>query len=638
MPGDGESVPRELDAEVLRESEALLRFALHAARMVAWDLNLATGQMWRSETAAELFGLRSGDPTDFFYALVHPEDRERVRTAFEEAKQGEVPYVEEFRIVTADGRTLWIAGKGTLRTDPNTGARHLTGVSRDITPRKSAEQALKQNEERFRVLVEAAAQAVWETDAAGAAIGDSPSWRAYTGQPLEEALGFGWLNVIHPDEREWAARQWREAVATGRNVNGEYRFRTAEGEWRWSNVRAAPIRNASGTIVKWVGMNSDITERKHAEEALREADRRKDEFLATLAHELRNPLAPIRNAVQIMNLRAPPDPALQSARDMIERQVVQMIRLIDDLLDMSRVTTGKLTLRKERLLLSGIVQDALDTARPHVGHRLTVALPSEPLSVHGDPVRLTQILVNLLHNACKYTEKGGAIRLTAERDGAQVAVRVKDSGIGIAPEHLPRLFEMFSQVEPARQSAKGGLGIGLALARRLVEKHGGAIAAHSEGIGKGSEFIVRLPVAEAPLAASPGARTKDAGALAGQRVLVVDDMEDAAESLATLLRLSGNEVQTAHDGRDALEKARNFRPGIALLDIGMPGMDGYDACRAIRSEPWGKDIIVIALTGWGQEEDRRKSEQAGFDGHLVKPVDQESLFNMITAARAMRRK
>lgn len=506
----GESVPRALDAEVLRESEALLRFALRAARMVAWDLNLETGEMWRSETAAELFGLRSGDPTDFFYALVHPEDRERVRTAFEKTKQGEAAYDEEFRVVAADGRTLWIADKGTLRTDPNTGARHLTGASRDITPRKSAEQAL------------------------------------------------------------------------------------------------------------------------------READRRKDEFLATLAHELRNPLAPIRNAVQIMNLRAPPDPALQSARDMIDRQVVHMIRLIDDLLDMSRVTTGKLTLRKERLLLSRIVQDALDTARPHLGHQLTITLPSESIAIDGDPVRLTQILVNLLHNACKYTEKGGDIRLTAERDGERVAVRVKDSGIGIAPAHLPRLFEMFSQAEPALQGAKGGLGIGLALARRLVEKHGGAIEAHSEGIGKGSEFVVWLPVAEAPPGASPGKRTQDGDVLTGHRVLVVDDMEDAAESLATLLRLSGNEVQTAHDGRDALAKARNFRPEIALLDIGMPGMDGYLLCRAIRSEPWGKHIIVIALTGWGQEEDRRKSEQAGFDGHLVKPVDQESLFNMITAARAMR--
>jgi signal transduction histidine kinase/ActR/RegA family two-component response regulator len=368
-------------------------------------------------------------------------------------------------------------------------------------------------------------------------------------------------------------------------------------------------------------------------EALREADRRKDSFLATLAHELRNPLAPIRNAVQILKQQAPPEPNLQAARDIIERQVRHMVRLIDDLLDTSRITQGKLELRRERIALATVIEQALETIRPHLGHELAVSLPEERIELDADPVRLAQVFSNLLNNACKYTEKGGRIRLGAERDGGEVVVTVKDSGIGISPDHLPRLFEMFAQLDYGRERARGGLGIGLWLCRWLVELHGGSIAARSEGQGKGSEFIVRLPIAAGP--GSRERRSAEAPAQAAhmaRRILVVDDVRDSAESLATLLRMDGHEVDTAYDGLQALEKARAMKPDLVLLDLGLPELDGYGVCRAIRATRWGASASIVAMTGWGQDEDRRKSGDAGFDAHLVKPVDHAALVQLLRSS------
>jgi PAS domain S-box-containing protein len=360
---------------------------------------------------------------------------------------------------------------------------------------------------------------------------------------------------------------------------------------------------------------------------LREADRRKDEFLATLAHELRNPLAPIRNALTIVRLRAKGLPGLEQARALMERQLEQMVRLIDDLLDVSRITRGKLELRKERVALETIIGNALDTTRPLIdsaGHAVSVSLPSEPVYLDGDPIRLAQVFGNLLNNAAKYMERGGAITVDARVHDGLVSVHIRDTGIGIPAEALATVFEMFTQVGGSGDRTQGGLGIGLTLVRRLVEMHGGTVEARSGGLGRGAEFITTLPVAPVP-APSPSVRLGDVppeGLMTKWRILVADDNIDSAESMAMMLRLmGGNEVRTVHDGVQAVEEAEAFRPDLILLDIGMPRMNGYEAARKIRQQSWGQETVLVALTGWGQEEDRRQAAEAGFNRHFTKPVD-----------------
>jgi signal transduction histidine kinase/CheY-like chemotaxis protein len=375
---------------------------------------------------------------------------------------------------------------------------------------------------------------------------------------------------------------------------------------------------------------------RRAKDELEEVNRRKDEFLATLAHELRNPLAPIRNAVQILALRGSPDPEAARVREMIGRQVNQLVRLVDDLLDLSRIGRGKLTLRKDRVAVQTVIQQAVETSAPLIEagrHRLTVDDGPETVYVLGDEVRLTQVVSNLLNNAAKYTPEGGHIRLTVIRDGGEAVIRVADDGVGIPADMLPRVFEMFVQEDRSLGRSQGGLGLGLTLVRRLVELHDGTVTAHSEGPGRGSAFVVRLPVASTGKAvARPAANGQAAHAGPGRRVLVVDDNADAADSLSVLLSLSGHDVRTAHDGPAAVRQVRAFRPEVVLLDIGMPGMDGYQTARAVRELQEGQDVYLVALTGWGQEEDRRRTERAGFDTHLVKPVDHAVLQQLLTTA------
>jgi PAS domain S-box-containing protein len=375
---------------------------------------------------------------------------------------------------------------------------------------------------------------------------------------------------------------------------------------------------------------------------LRSMDRHKDEFLATLAHELRNPLAPIRNALQVMRIASDDPQALQASETIIDRQVQQMVHLIDDLLDLSRISRGKIELRKERIDLADVFVSALETSRPLIeeyGHQLTVNLPAEPIPLDADLVRLAQVFLNLLNNSAKYTERGGKIWLTTEREADTVVVRVRDTGVGIPPQMLPRIFDMFTQVDRSLERAQGGLGIGLTLVRRLVEMHGGTVEAHSEGPGKGSEFIVRLPVAHngARQKAGKGLEASDATP-AGRRhrILVVDDNQDAANSLAMLLRMKGHEVRIAYDGLEAVEAAAAYQPDVALLDVGLPRLNGFDVARRIRQTDKDRRVILVALTGWGHEEDRRRSKEAGFDHHLVKPADPDDLDRVLESLASRR--
>jgi len=377
--------------------------------------------------------------------------------------------------------------------------------------------------------------------------------------------------------------------------------------------------------------------RREAADVLKEADRRKDEFLATLAHELRNPLAPIRNGLQIMRLASGRPAVIEQARGMMERQVRQMVRLIDDLLDLSRISRGKVELRKERTELAAVLRNAVETSRPLIeqaGHELTVAVPGEPIFVDADVVRLSQVFSNLLNNAAKYTDQGGRVWLNAERRESTVVVSVRDNGVGIPAPMLPHVFEMFTQVDRSLERTQGGLGIGLSIVKRLIEMHGGTVEARSGGHGQGSELVVELPLLPdagpepATVANEDGERI---GAAARRRILVADDNEDSAASLATMLEIMGHEVRTAADGVAAVELAGSFRPEAILLDIGMPRLNGYDSCRSIREQPWGKGALLIALTGWGQDDDKRRSREAGFDHHLVKPIEPAALHKLLGA-------
>jgi signal transduction histidine kinase/ActR/RegA family two-component response regulator len=373
-------------------------------------------------------------------------------------------------------------------------------------------------------------------------------------------------------------------------------------------------------------------------DALAESDRRKDEFLATLAHELRNPLAPVRNAIHILRARMPPTPELQWARDVIDRQVTQMTRLIDDLMDVSRITRGTFELRREHVALDEVLRVAVETSRPIVdvsGHHLVMSLPPDSIHLDADLIRLAQVFSNLLNNAAKYTGPGGRIAVTAELDGDMVSVAVQDSGIGIPAAMLKEVFEPFTQLDNSLERTRGGLGIGLALAKRLVEMHGGTVDAHSAGPGQGSRFVVRLPVSTQQRVTGSFTSSDEHGpttAVGRQRILVADDNYDSATSLSILLNDAGYDVRTAGDGLQALETAAQFRPDVALLDIGMPKLNGYDVARQIRGQPWGRHVLLVAVTGWGGAEHRQQTAQAGFDHHLTKPVDPAALTRLLVAA------
>jgi signal transduction histidine kinase/CheY-like chemotaxis protein len=435
------------------------------------------------------------------------------------------------------------------------------------------------------------------------------------------------------DESELAqAAEVMSLLRAGQSWSGEIVVRHRSGRAFPAFVTDTPIFDARGELQSIIGISSDITERKQIEEALRDADRRKDEFLATLAHELRNPLAPIRNSLHILKLSRSSDPAAERICEMMERQVGHLVRLVEDLMEVSRITRGKVELRSEPVELAAVILSAVEASRPLIEasrHQLAISLPGDPLILHGDPVRLSQVFANLLNNAAKYMNEGGQIWLTASQQDGSVVVSVRDTGIGIPAEMLPRIFKMFTQVDRSTRQAQGGLGIGLTLVRTLVEMHGGEVEAKSPGTNQGSEFVVRLPLSKEAYATGSILPEVREPVLPNRRVLVVDDNRDAAESLGVLLSLLGAEVRVVNDGPAALEILSEYQPSVVLLDIGMPGMDGYEVARRIRERPEFRDLMLIALTGWGQEDDRRRTSQAGFDHHLLKPADMTALKSLL---------
>jgi signal transduction histidine kinase/CheY-like chemotaxis protein len=429
---------------------------------------------------------------------------------------------------------------------------------------------------------------------------------------------------VHPEDRELLRATVRSALDAGGDYRVELRFGRPEGVTRWSLVAGRVLIDDRGSPARMAGIDLDITSRKGVEAMLREADRRKDEFLAILAHELRNPLAPITNAVQILKAKNPGTPEVSWASQVIERQTRQMTRLVDDLLDVSRISRGKLELRKQRTTLDAVIRAALETSRPFLeshGQRLEVSLPAEPVELDADGTRLAQSVMNLLNNSAKYTDSDGTIRLTATREGNQAVISVADTGIGIPPEMLDRVFDMFIQIDHTLERSHGGLGVGLALVRTIVEMHGGTVRCRSDGPGRGSEFVIRLPVSArvAEPSAAPQRRRRDENR--SHRILVAEDGHDAADSFGALLSIMGHEVRVVYDGETAVRTAEEFQPNVIIMDLGMPRLNGYDAARSIRQTTWGARVTLIALSGWGQLEDRVRSAEAGFDRHLTKPVD-----------------
>jgi len=622
--------------EALRASQKDLNRAQAVANIGSWRLDIRQNEFTWSDENHRIFGIPKGTPLTYetFLSRVHPEDRDAVDAAWKAGLAG-APYDIEHRIV-ANGRIKWVREKAFPEWDQDRVLMGGFGITQDITARKQAEENLRWRAEELERLLETVPAAVW--------VAHDPQCLHITGNRranefYEAQVGENVSASALPEVRRFFTSVGRElpaeelpmqkACAANQDVRDEELHVLLPSGRRIALLGSAvPLRDQTGKVRGCIGAFLNITERRAAEEALREADRRKDEFLAMLAHELRNPLAPMRNAVHLLKMNPGTD-KLPRLREILDRQVAHMARLLDDLLDVSRITRGRITLQKQPLPLPEILRLAVEAGAPAIQARnltLAQAFPDKELWVEGDRDRLAQVFGNLLCNAAKYTPENGRIWLELDREAGEAVVRVRDNGQGIEPELMPRLFDLFVQGTPSSGS-QGGLGIGLTMVKMLAAMHGGSVSAASPGPGQGSVFTVRLPLADPSAEHGRGCGAERPPRLS-RRVLVVDDVADTAESLAEVLAAWGCETRTALDGRAALETARDFVPDAVLMDIGMPGMDGYQTARRLRKELQG-EVLLVAISGYGQDQDRRKSREAGFDAHLVKPVDYGQLQRLL---------
>jgi PAS domain S-box-containing protein len=619
----------------LRESRAVLSLAMEGGRMGAWSRDLHHGTAWYSPELERLVGVpvgSLGETSEALATLIHPDDRPGVQGELTRSLSSQDAFTLEFRLRHGDGTWRWMAARGKGVVDASGQASKVFGILVDVTARKEAEAAAEQIEARFRTLADGMPQLVWMARPDGWIYWYNSRWYEYTGTTPLEMEGWGWQGVHDPETLPTVLARWQHSIETGMPFEMVFPIRGRDGRLRPFLTRSSPLKADDGTVQHWFGTCTDITAQQDAEEALRRADRRKDEFLATLAHELRNPLAPIRSCIELLREGAPLPSRAERARAIIERQSHHLVRLVDDLLDISRINEGRVHLRRERISLAACLRDALQGLQPSddsANHQLETDIPDDPLWAHADPVRITQAFTNLLNNALKFTPPGGRISVSAIREGSDACIRIADSGAGIEAHHLGSIFGMFAQVTPAMQRVEGGLGIGLALVRGFVDLHGGTVIAQSAGLGNGSEFIVRLPLLDeiAPPVNLSSALPEPAGS--PLRILVIDDNIDAAESLRALLEIAGHVVREAHGGLEGLRVAFEFEPDVVLLDLGMPGMNGLDVARELRKQPIGASAYLVAVTGWGQATDRERTREAGFDLHLTKPVDREELEHVL---------
>lgn len=570
--------------------------------------------------AAELTGWKSheavGQPLERVFHIINEETLQPVENPVSQVfREGRIiELANHTALITHDGRQIPITDTASPIRSKEEAIGGAVLVFRDVTETRRA----METRVRLAAIVESSDDAIIGQTLDGRIVTWNRGAERLYGYTAEEILGRS-LGLLVPPDHPDELPSILERLKRGEVIEHfETQRVRKDGSRVHVSLTVSPIRDTEGKIIGASKIARDITSRK-------EEDRRKDEFLALLAHELRNPLAPLRNSLQVMQLAGNDLKTVEHARTVMERQLQHLVRLVDDLLDISRISQGKLRLRKKQITLTTIVNHAIEVCEALVkqrGDELTVSLPEEPVYVEADETRLVQSLCNLLSNAAKYSEQGSRIWLTAHREGNEAVISVKDTGIGIPSHMLTRVFDMFTQVDQTLEKSQGGLGIGLGIVKRLIEMHGGTVEARSEGTGLGSEFIIRLPTIQL---AAPEQQNKSSleqpHPIARHRVLVVDDNVDAADSLAMMLEVLGHETQTAHDGLQGIETAAAFRPDVILLDIGMPRLNGYDTCHRIREQPWGKDVVIVALTGWGQDEDRRRSKEAGFDRHLVKPVE-----------------
>ncbi len=598
-------------------------------------------QSWNA-AAERTFGYSAEQAIGRSIALIIPLDRlEEEQRIIAEVRAGRrVEHFDTVR-VRSDGEHIHVSLTLSPIRDEAGRVMGVSTIARDVTERKRAED----ERQRFVTLIESSTDFIGICDASGRLLFvnraglDLIGWSSVA----EASRRFIW-DAMDPEDQKTIRERLMSCAAQDGHWEAEVRIRNVRsGAVRWLTYKLLALRDRDGRVTGFGTVSQDVTKRRQLEQDLRqlaadlsEASHRKDEFLATLAHELRNPLAPILNAVQL--LAVTDDPARTTrARTMIERQIEQMVRLIDDLLDVSRITRGKLELRTENVPLSEVIDNAVETSQPlidNLGQRLTVTLPPHDVRIRADAARLAQVYANLLNNSAKYTAREGQIWLTATTEGDELTVSVKDNGIGIAAEHLSRIFELFSQVDSSLERSRGGLGIGLTLVKRLVEMHGGTVEARSEGRGAGAEFIVRLPIViAADERDSTVSSQPSPSAAIPRRILIVDDNRDHADSLSMLLQIGGSETRTVYDGQRAVAVLDEFRPDAVLLDIGLPGLNGYETARRMRASPHGKNATLIAVTGWGQEDDRRRSADAGFDYHLTKPIATNELLRLLANAR-----
>ncbi|HZR70178.1 MAG TPA: PAS domain S-box protein [Burkholderiales bacterium] len=650
-----ESAPRADDERLARERPAAygpapelqeqFRELVGAVEEYAIFLLNAKGEIQSWNAGAErIKGYKAQEIVGHHFSVFYPPESVAAGWPDHELRVAEAAgrFNDEGWRLRKDGNRFWASVTITALRHRDGALRGFLKITRDLTERKRAEEGLRQSEERFRLLIEGVQDyAIYMLDPNGNVASWNVGAERIEGYRAEEIIGRHFSVFYPPDAVAQGRPDWqlRTALEQGRAEDEGWRARN-DGTKYWANAVITALKDKDGTLRGFATIVRDMTERRKIE-ALQRADRQKNEFLALLAHELRNPLAPIRNALYIMGQPEASAANATRAREIAERQVQHMSRLLDDLIDVARVSRGSMELRKELLDLDVAVASAVEAVRPLVQdsrHQLTVAVPPRTLWVDADPARLEQVLINLLTNAIKYTDPGGHIWITAETQGEEVVLRVRDSGIGIDPVMLPRIFELFVQAERRMDRAVGGVGIGLSLVKKLIELHGGTVQAFSAGLGKGTELVVRLPAAKTPEAT--GARSRADGApadLFGLRILVVDDNINAADSLATLLELAGHEVRVAYEGEAALLVAEAFKPQVVLLDIGMPGMDGYEVGRMLRQKPQTRSALLIAITGWGAPDDLRRSKEAGFDHHLVKPVEPAALQRLLARKSARAR-
>jgi two-component system CheB/CheR fusion protein len=616
----------------LQESEERLRLLIqtvqdHAIFMLDPNGNVAS---W-NEGAERILGYRENEILGQTAARLFTLEDQRVGKPARELSTAESAgrANDENWLVRKNGERFWASGATSALRNEAGELRGFVKILRDLTRQKNAEQRLQESEERLRVALSAGRMGTW-------------LWRIRTDEQLidsglRELMGLRhdgkprnfeeFVQAIHPDDRQQVRAEFDRALREGGDMHVEFRVWWPDGSEHWLVDQGQVFLGADKRADFMAGACMDITNRKCLEQALEEADRRKDEFLAMLAHELRNPLAPIQQSSELLALDDLDRETLDLARSTIQKQTEYLVRLVDDLLDASRLMRGRVSLHKARLDLAIVVRRAIEEISPYIrqqSHQLDVSLPGEPLYLEADEVRLVQIVANLLHNAAKFTKPGGHIQVSAEPENGFVVIRVRDDGQGISADVLPHVFDLFLQADPSLARSAGGLGIGLAVVRSLVELHNGRIEAHSAGPGQGSEFVVRLPLTPQPN--EQEARPWKPARGVRRRVLVVDDNVPAAKSLAAMLSKAwGHEVQIAHDGEAALELARRFLPDIVLLDIGLPEIDGYEVARRLRSEPETAAALIVAVSGYGQEEDRRRSREAGFDDHFLKPLTASAL-------------